>query len=176
MKFSKRRRAVPLRPIWTVMVAAILDLSSVLVTKLRQNRLTLKGRTAGQTHTNTQTTNSAENKGPSGLQSGQQAGWFYFLRPDCAPSSERQQFRMPPVRNARRASIAARRCCSSTAAARCCTLVLQYASSERIPFDRRGIAGMANFKIYLLRQFCSNRVEFFTIHGRHRRKNDGPEF
>jgi len=27
-----------------------------------------------------------------------QAGWF--LRPDCAPSSERPQFRMPPVLNA----------------------------------------------------------------------------
>ena len=34
----------------------------------------------------------------------------------------RPQFQMPPVRNARRASIAAHRCCSSTAAARwCCT-------------------------------------------------------
>jgi len=28
----------------------------------------------------------------------------------------------------------------------------------------------ADFKIYLLRQFCSNRVDFFTIHRRHRRK------
>jgi len=28
----------------------------------------------------------------------------------------------------------------------------------------------AEFKMYLLRQFCSNRVEFFTIHRRHRRK------
>jgi len=35
----------------------------------------------------------------------------------------------------------------------------------------------ADFKMYLLRQFCSNRVEFcFTIHRRHRRKNVGPEF
>ena len=33
-----------------------------------------------------------------------------------------------------------------------------------------GIAIGTNFKIYLLRQFCSNRVEFFTIHRRHRRK------
>jgi len=49
-----------------------------------------------------------------------QAGWF--LRPDFAPSSERQQFWMPPVWNARRASITACRCCLSTAAARwCCT-------------------------------------------------------
>ena len=28
----------------------------------------------------------------------------------------------------------------------------------------------ADFRMYLLRQFCSNRVEFFTIHRRHRRK------
>jgi len=28
----------------------------------------------------------------------------------------------------------------------------------------------ANFKMYLLRQFCSNRVNFFTTHRRHRRK------
>ena len=53
------------------MVAAKLDQSGVLVTKFRQNRLTLKGRSASQRHTDSQT-NSAENKGPSGLQSGQQ--------------------------------------------------------------------------------------------------------
>ena len=68
-KFSKRRGAIPLRPIWTIMVAAKLDQSRVLVTKW-QNRLTLKGRSAGQRHTDRQT-NSAENNGPSGLQSGQ---------------------------------------------------------------------------------------------------------
>ena len=33
LKFSKRRRAVPLQPIWTIMVAAKLDQSRVLVTK-----------------------------------------------------------------------------------------------------------------------------------------------
>ena len=71
LKFSKRRRAVPLRPIWTIMVAAKLDQSRVLVTKFRQNRLTLKGRSAGQRHIDRQT-NSADNNGPSGLQSGQQ--------------------------------------------------------------------------------------------------------
>jgi len=42
------------------------------------------------------------------------------------------------------------------------------------------IAGMAigaNFKIYLLRQFCSNRVEFFyNTHDTQAQKNDGPEF
>jgi len=54
-KFSKRHRAVPLRPIWTIMVAAKLDQSRVLETKFRQNRLTLKGRSAGQRHTDTQT-------------------------------------------------------------------------------------------------------------------------
>ena len=54
-KFSKRPRAVPLRPIWTIMVAAKLDQSRVLVTKFRQNRLTLKDRSAGQRHTDRQT-------------------------------------------------------------------------------------------------------------------------
>jgi len=52
-KSSKRRRAVPLWPIWTIMVAAKLHQGRVLVTKFRQNRLTLKGRSAGQRHTHT---------------------------------------------------------------------------------------------------------------------------
>jgi len=55
LKFSKRRRAVPLQPIWTIMVAAKLDQSRVLVTKFRQNRSTLKGRSAGQRQTDTHT-------------------------------------------------------------------------------------------------------------------------
>ena len=59
LKFSKRRRAVSLRLIWTIMVAVNLDHSRVLATKFRQNRLTLKGRSAGrsagQRHTDTQT-------------------------------------------------------------------------------------------------------------------------
>jgi len=55
LKFSKRRRAVPLRPIWTIMVAAKLDHSRVLVTKFHQKRSTLKGRSAGQRHTDRQT-------------------------------------------------------------------------------------------------------------------------
>ena len=46
---------VPLRPIWTIMVAAKLDQSRVLVTKFRENRLMLKGRSAGQRHTDRQT-------------------------------------------------------------------------------------------------------------------------
>jgi len=53
MKFSKRRRAVPLQLMWTIMVAAKLDRSRVPVTTFRQNRLTLKGRSAGQRHTDT---------------------------------------------------------------------------------------------------------------------------
>ena len=36
LKFSQRRRAVPLWPIWTITVAAKLDQSKVLVTKFRQ--------------------------------------------------------------------------------------------------------------------------------------------
>ena len=55
LKFSKRRRAVPLRPIWTIMVAAKLDQTTVLVTKFRQNRFTLMGRSAGQRQTDRQT-------------------------------------------------------------------------------------------------------------------------
>ena len=49
------------------MVVAKLDQSRVLEAKLHQNRLTLKGRSAGQKHTDTQTDsqiNSAENNGP----------------------------------------------------------------------------------------------------------------
>jgi len=92
-KFSKRRRAVPLQPIWTIMAAAKLDHSRVLVTKFHQNRSTLKGRIAGQRHTQTDLqANSAENKGPSGLQSGQQktidryAGWAKSARKTCGKS------------------------------------------------------------------------------------------
>jgi len=55
LKFWKRRCAVPLRPIWTIMVTAKLDQSRVPVTKFRQNRLTLKGRSAGQRQTHRQT-------------------------------------------------------------------------------------------------------------------------
>jgi len=55
LKFSKRRREVPLRPIWTMMVAAKLHQNRVLVTKFRQNQLTLKGRSAGQRQTDRQT-------------------------------------------------------------------------------------------------------------------------
>ena len=56
------------------MVAAKLDQSRVFVTKFRRNRSTLKGGSADQRQTDRQThrhTNSAENKGPSGMQSGQ---------------------------------------------------------------------------------------------------------
>jgi len=55
LKFSKRHCTVPLQPIWTIMVAAKLDQSRVLVTKFHQNWSTLKGRSAGQRHTHTQT-------------------------------------------------------------------------------------------------------------------------
>jgi len=79
-KFSKRRHAVPLWPIWTIMVAAKLDHSRVLVTKFRQNRSMLKGRSAGQRQTDRQT-NSAKNKGPSGLQSGQWSAWGFSANP-----------------------------------------------------------------------------------------------
>jgi len=68
-KFSKRRHAVPLRPIWTIMVAAKLDQSRVLVTKFHQNRSTVKGRSAGQRHTHRQVKIST-------LQVYNRANWF----------------------------------------------------------------------------------------------------
>jgi len=55
LKFSKRRLAVPLLPIWTIMVASKLDHSRILVTKFHQNRSTMKGRSAGQRQTDTDT-------------------------------------------------------------------------------------------------------------------------
>ena len=73
LKFSIRRCTLPLLPIWTIMVAAKLDQSRVLVTKFRQNRLTLKGRSAGQIHTD---------------------------KPVVFTARLRPQFRMPVVRNA----------------------------------------------------------------------------
>ena len=42
-KFSKRRRAFPLRPIWTIMVAAKLDQTRVLVTRFRQKSVNAEG-------------------------------------------------------------------------------------------------------------------------------------
>ena len=53
---------------------------------------------------------------------------------------------------------------SSTAAAR-----RHAASTAAARYDRREVAGMANFKMYLLRQFCSNTEDTGA-------KNDGPEF
>jgi len=35
------------------------------------------------------------------------------------------------------------------------------ASTDAARYDRRVVARMANFKMYLIRQFCSNQVEFF---------------
>ena len=81
MKVSKRRRAVSLRPIWTIIVEAKLDQSRVLVTNFRPNRSTLKGRSAGQRHTHRHTHRQTSR---------------LVLRPDCAPSSERPHFVMPP--------------------------------------------------------------------------------
>jgi len=85
LKFSKRRRAVSLQPMWTIMVAAKLDQSRVLVTKFSQNRLTLKGRSAGErdTHTDRQT-NSAENNGPSRFAIGPKTQHFWPHQQCCA--------------------------------------------------------------------------------------------
>jgi len=86
----------------------------------------------------------------------EQAGWF--LRPDCAPSSE-----------CPRASIAARRCAAgsisiSRRASRCCSSAIA------------GIAIGANFKIYLLVSFVRIESNFFKYTGDTDAKNDGPEF
>jgi len=79
----------------------------------------------------------------------------------------RPQFRMPSVRNARRASIAARRCCSSTAAARwCCTplpVSAYHSIGGRLPEWQ--ISKLSPPSV----SFESSRI-FFTIHRRHRRK------
>jgi len=60
----------------------------------------------------------------------------------------------------------------------CCSASMPAASIDAARFDRREVAGMANFKMYLLRQFCSNRVEnfFYNIQETQTQKNDGPEF
>jgi len=51
------------------------------------------------------------------------------------------------------------------------------ASIAAARYDRREVAGMANFKMYLLHQFCSNRVElFYNTQETQTQKNDGPEF
>jgi len=50
-------------------------------------------------------------------------------------------------------------------------------STAAARYHRREVAGMANFKMYLLRQFCSNRVQFFyNTQETQTQKNDGPEF
>jgi len=74
LKFLKRRRTVHLQPIWTIMVPAKLDQSRVLVTKFRENRLTLKGRSADQRQTDTHTDRQTRLKirALQVLQSGQQ--------------------------------------------------------------------------------------------------------
>ena len=61
---------------------------------------------------------------------------------------------------------------SSTAAAR----RRHAASTAAARYDRREVAGMANFKMYLLRQFCSNQVDFLQYTGDTDAKNDRPEF
>ena len=142
------------------MVAAKLEQSRVLVTKFRQNRLTLKGRSAGQRHRQTD------------RQTDSQAGGF--LRLDCAPRSECPSSRIcgQNPRNDADATfldphVSVVHCCCSAGTA----------ITDAACYDRREVAGMANFKMCILRQFCSNRVEiFFTTHRRHRRQNNGPEF
>ena len=53
-KFSKRRRAVPLRPIWAIMVAAKLDKSGPC-DQVSSKSVNVEGRNAGQRHTHTKT-------------------------------------------------------------------------------------------------------------------------
>ena len=59
----------------------------------------------------------------------------------------------------------------------CCSAGTPAASTDAARYDRREVAGMANFKMYLLRQFCSNRVEIYLQYtGDTDAKNHGPEF
>jgi len=58
----------------------------------------------------------------------------------------------------------------------CHRLPLHAASTAATRYDRREVAGMANFKMYLLCQFCSNRVNFLQYTEDTDAKNDGPEF
>jgi len=60
----------------------------------------------------------------------------------------------------------------------CCSAGWHAASTDAARYDRREVAGLANFKMYLLRQFCSNQVEFFFLQytGDTDAKNDGLEF
>jgi len=43
LKFSKRHRTVPLRPIWAIMVVAKLDQSRVLVTQISSKSVNVEG-------------------------------------------------------------------------------------------------------------------------------------
>jgi len=118
------------------MVAAKRDQSRVLATKFRQDQLTLKGRSAVR---DTQTSRLV---------------FTARLRP---------QFRTSPFPNAPssecpRASIAARR--RAAGSIRICRRGSCCCSSATA-----GIAIGANFKVYLLRQFCSNRVDFSQYTG-----------
>ena len=128
LKFSIRRRTVPLRPIWTIMVAAKLDHSRVLVTKFHQNRSTLKVEVQvrdAHTHTHRQTERQTDR------QTDKPVGFYGPIAPPVpnAPSLE-----------CSRASIAACRHIAGSHQASCCC-------SSAIA----GITIGANFKIYLLR-------------------------
>jgi len=76
---------------------------------------------------------------------------------DCAPSSECLQFRMPPSFD--RCTPPRRRFNQNMLPS--VVLLQQYHCRNR---------HTGKFKIYRLRQSCSNRVDFFAIHRRHRRK------
>jgi len=101
------------------------------------------------------------------LWAGKQAGWF--LRPECAPSSE-------PRNNADATFLDPHICRrlllhAGPPRGQYCRGTARYDRREVAKMANAGIAIGANFKIYLLRQLCSNRVQiFFTIHRRHRRK------
>jgi len=129
------------------MVAAKVDQSRVLVTKFRENRLTLKGRSAGQRQTHTQTDKPVGFYGP------------IALPVPNAPSSE-----CPELQSLHAAALPVQ---SEYPAER--------HAAAAVPFA--GIAIGADFKIYLLRQFCWNWVKIFSQYtGDTEAKNDGPDF
>jgi len=155
------RRAVPLWPIWTIMATARLDHSRVLVTKFHQNRSTLKGRSASQRHTDRHTQTDRQTRLKiRALQvcnrANKPVGFYGPIGP---------QFRMPPVHGSVvriRGIMRMQRfwictSLSSTAAGR-----HHAASTAAARYNLQGVAGMANFKTYLLHQFCYNTQETQT--------------
>ena len=97
--FKKVSRG-PSAAIWSIMVAAKLDHSRVLVTKFYQNRSMLKGRSAGQRHTDRQT--RLKIRALQVLQSGQQ---YFATAPVGEVKKQCKQNIMRTVQNRNQTSV-----------------------------------------------------------------------